>query len=73
MVDYSPWGLKESDMTEATEQAHMDLYTAESHTCMLIMPCFHQTHACMHIHRHTYQHILIHHYLYLVGVKGIKM
>ena len=63
MVDYSPWGLKESDMTEATEQAHMDLYTAESHTCMLIMPCFHQTHACMPIHRHTYQHILIHHYL----------
>ena len=23
LVDYSPWGYKESDMTEATEHAHM--------------------------------------------------
>ena len=24
LVGYSPWGLKESDMTEATEHAHME-------------------------------------------------
>ena len=30
MVGYSPWGRKESDLTETTEHAHMHLYYQQS-------------------------------------------
>ena len=30
MVGYSPWGRKESDLTEMTEHAHMHLYYQQS-------------------------------------------
>ena len=49
LVDYSPWGRKESDMTEVTE-----------HTCTHIYICSQSYfNICTHTHTHTYIYIYI--------------
>ena len=39
LVDYSPWGHKESDTTEATEHAQTHTYAKHFHECVYMCVC----------------------------------